>query len=135
MCNVIGICVTFACVEIVKYKMLEVGETGASCCNFQLKSLFVKSMLDALFLSMYILNLLFVLIECTKPMIFHVIVRQIFHVIVRQIFHVIVRQICEVSQARSTVTINSVSGANCYSTEHVGRKASVTRTCYCYYID
>ena len=30
-------------------------ETGASCYNFQLKSLLVKSMLDALFLSTYAL--------------------------------------------------------------------------------
>ena len=43
--------------------------------NFQLKSLFVKSMLDVLFLSMYILSLLFILINCTIPLIFHIVVR------------------------------------------------------------
>ena len=35
------------------------GETGESCYNFQLKSLFVKSMLDALFLSTHTLHLLY----------------------------------------------------------------------------
>ena len=49
-----------------------VGETGARCYNFLLKPLLVKSMLHALFLS---LNLLFVLIKCTIPMIFHIRVR------------------------------------------------------------
>ena len=48
-----------------------VGVTGASCCNFQLKSLFMKNMLDALLLSTYTLNVLFVLLKCTIPLIFH----------------------------------------------------------------
>ena len=48
-----------------------VGETGASYYNLQL--IFVKSMLDALFISTYTLNLLFVLIKCT--MILHIIGR------------------------------------------------------------
>ena len=52
-----------------------VGETGASCYNFQLKSLFVKSTLDALFPSTYTLSLLFVLINCAIPLIFHIVVR------------------------------------------------------------
>ena len=52
-----------------------VGETGASCYNFQLKTLFVISMLDALFLSAYTLSLSFVLINCTIPLIFHIVVR------------------------------------------------------------
>ena len=50
------------------------GETGASCYNFQLKSLFVKSMLDELFLSTYTVNLLFVLINCTIPLIYQTVV-------------------------------------------------------------
>ena len=58
----------------------------------------MKSVLDALFLSTYILSLLFVLINCTIPL----------------IFHIAVRLIREVSQARSTVTTCPVSGASCY---------------------
>ena len=38
---------------------------------------FVKSMLDALFLSTHTLNLLFVLMKYTIPMIFHITVREI----------------------------------------------------------
>ena len=60
-------------------------------------------MLDALFMSTCTLNVLFVLIKCTIPLIFHIIVRQIY----------------EVSQAGSIVTVD--------------HKASVTRTCYCCY--
>ena len=37
--------------DATKREVDGVGETGASCYNFQLKSRFVKSMLDALFLS------------------------------------------------------------------------------------
>ena len=51
-----------------------VGEIGASCYNLQLKSLFAKSMLDALFLSTYTLSLLVVLINCTISLIFHIVV-------------------------------------------------------------
>ena len=53
--------------------MLVVGETGASCCNFQ--SFLVKSMLDALFLSVYTLNVLFFLIKCTISLILYIVVR------------------------------------------------------------
>ena len=74
-----------------------VGETRASCYNVQLKS-FVKSMLDALFLSMYTLNVLFVLIKCTIPL----------------IFRTIDKYICEVPQARSTVTTSLANGASCH---------------------
>ena len=49
-------------------------------------------MLDALFLSTYTLNLLFVLIKCTISL----------------IFHTVVRKICEVSQVPSTVTTSPV---------------------------
>ena len=64
-----------------------IGETGTSCYWFKLKSLFVKSMIDALkslfvkrmidalFLSTYSLSVLFVLINCTVPLIFHTIGR------------------------------------------------------------
>ena len=52
-----------------------VGETKASCYYFQLKSLFAKHMIDALFLSTCTLNSLFVLIKYTMPLIFHVVVR------------------------------------------------------------
>ena len=52
-----------------------VGETWASCCNFQLKSFLVKTMLDALFLSTYKLNVLFMLIKCTIPLIFDIVIR------------------------------------------------------------
>ena len=55
-------------------------------------------MLDALFLSTYALNSLFVLIKCT----------------IQLIFHIVVRSICEVSQARSPVTTSPVNGASCY---------------------
>ena len=52
-------------VAIIKKKLKGIVETGASCYNFQLKSLFVKCMLDTLFLSTYTLNvdLLFLLIK------------------------------------------------------------------------
>ena len=53
----------------------DVGETDAGCYNFQLKSRFVKSMLYALFLSTYTLNVLFVLITCSMPLIFHIVDR------------------------------------------------------------
>ena len=52
----------------------QLAETGSSCYNFQIKSLFAKSTLDALFLSTYTLHLLFVLIKCTMPLIFHIVV-------------------------------------------------------------
>ena len=55
------------------HSMQVVGETGASYYNFQLKSLFVKSMLDALFLSTHTARLLFEFIHCTIPLIFHII--------------------------------------------------------------
>ena len=55
--------------------VLCVGETGASCCNVQLKLLLVKSMLDALFRATYTLNVLLVLIKCTMPLILHIVVR------------------------------------------------------------
>ena len=48
----------FCSVVYHRARFYHVGETGASCYNFQLKSLFVKSMLDALFLSTYTLHLL-----------------------------------------------------------------------------
>ena len=52
---------------------MEMGRsTGANC--FFSQSLFVKSMLYALFLSTYTLNLLFVLMKCTIPLIFHIVV-------------------------------------------------------------
>ena len=94
------------------------GDRG-SCYNFQLKSLFVKSMLDTLYLSTHTLNILFVLMQCTIPLIFHIVVMQIY-----DIFH-----------AKSTVTTSPESGARCYCKELVDRKASVTRTYYCYYIN
>ena len=52
-----------------------IGETGASCNTFQVKSLFMKSMIDALFLSTYTLISLFVLIKHTIPLIFRIVVR------------------------------------------------------------
>ena len=86
--------------RLKKFARKQIGETGASCYNFQLKSLFVKSMLYALFSSTYTLHFLFVLMDCTKPL----------------TFHIVVRQISEVSQALSTVTTRHVSGASCYIT-------------------
>ena len=98
-------------------------------------------MLNAFFMSTYILHLLFLLIKCTITL----------------ILNIVVRKICEVCQARSTVTTSPISMASCYiiqgtllqhtghvvtsytercySKELVDRKASVTRTCYCYYIN
>ena len=49
-------CYDWALVFVVNSVDNNIGETVASCYNFQLKSLFVKSMLDELFLSMYTLN-------------------------------------------------------------------------------
>ena len=46
-----------------------------SCYIFQLKSLFVKSMIDASFLSTHTLNSLFVLLKYTIPLIFRIAVR------------------------------------------------------------
>ena len=60
-------------------------------------------MLDAIFLLTYTLNLSFVLIKCTIP----------------TIFRIVVKYICEVSQARSTITTSPVSGARCYNKERV----------------
>ena len=79
----------------------------------------MKSLLDALFLSTYTLNVLFVLIKCTMPL----------------KFHIVIRQICELFQAQSTVTTSPVSGVSCYNEERVDGKASVTHTCYCYCIN
>ena len=62
----------------------------------------MKSMLDALFLSTYALNSLFVLIKCT----------------IQFIFHIVVQSICEVSQARSRVPTSLVSG--CKLLHHTG---------------
>ena len=53
---------------------VDVGEIGASSYNFQLKSVFVKNMLDTLYLSTDTLHLLFVLMQCTIPLIFHIVV-------------------------------------------------------------
>ena len=61
-------------IKMMRKCFASIGETGAGCENFQLRSLFVKSMLDALFLSNLRLNLLFVLINCTVPLIFHIVV-------------------------------------------------------------
>ena len=91
-----------------------VGETGANCKKIQLKSLFVKSMIDALFLSTHTLNSLFVLIKHAIPL----------------IFLIVVRQKREVSQTQPTVTTSPVSGASChisygalcYNKERVDRK-------------
>ena len=55
--------------------MCDFGETGASCYNFQLKSCFKKSMLDALFMLTYTLNVVFVLLMCTIPLVFRSVVR------------------------------------------------------------
>ena len=92
-------------------------ETRASCYNFQLKSFVVKIMFDALFMSTCTLNVLFVLIKYTIPL----------------LFRIVVRQICEVSQAPSTITTSPVCG--CYSKERMDGKASVSRTCYGYSIN
>ena len=65
-CNIawatVGLIATLTYVKSI-YVTGTLRETGNSCCNVQLKSRFVKSILDALFLSTYALNILFVLIK------------------------------------------------------------------------
>ena len=75
------------------------GETGASCYNFQLKSLFVKSMLDELFLSTYTVNLLFK---------FYLLFIK-FIIRVNKLYQTI-----DIPNCSSIVTTSPVYGASCY---------------------